>query len=432
VSFEAMRVTELELGDTALGEGLAAEAARGYSRALCLTRIHGEPLGFMSVDLRGEPVAGEELRRAALAHFADALERHLVRDGIDSPDVPAQWPAACMSHAGSAGPEKPVTVVVPTRERPERLLACLETLLAQEQRAASIVVVDNAPSTSCTREVVHSLRQRFPQLRYEREPRRGQAWARNRGLAAAETPIVAFVDDDVLVDRRWLAETAAAFGAAPDVGCVTGMILPAELDTEAQQLLEAYGGFSKGFDRRIFGVDRPDRPDDPLFPYTTGTIGSGASMAFDTELLRAIGGFDTALASGPAPCGGEELSAFLRLLKQGRSIVYEPSAIVWHFHPRERRQLLRQVRGYGIGLGAYLTACVVDDPRTLFDFARRSRPALRHFLSASSARNENRGRDYPRSLVAAEALGVLVGPFAYVRGRSAARVLSRSAAAPAR
>lgn len=408
--FEPTRVTEVELSDPEPGRHLV-EAANGYSRALCLARIHGEPLGFLSFDLASGAPTASDVRRAASERFGDALVRHRVR--------PTRV-------------DREVTVVIPTRERPERLAACLETLLAQEQPAAAIVVVDNAPSTARTRELVRSLQERSPQLRYEREPRPGQAWARNGGLMAAETPIVAFVDDDVLVDPGWLAATAAAFGAAENVGCVTGMILPAELDTEAQQLLEAYGGFAKGFERRIFSIESAGPSDDPLFPYTTGAVGSGASMAFDRELLLGFGGFETALASGAAPCGGEELSAFLRVLKRGRAIVYEPSAIVWHFHPREWHQLRRQVRGYGIGLGAYLTSCVFDDPRTLLEFARRSRPALRHFLSSGSERNAHRSREYPRSLVVAEALGLLVGPLAYLRGRTTARALARSSAAPAR
>ena len=58
-----------------------------------------------------------------------------------------------------------------------------------------------------------------------------------------------------------------AFGAADNVGCVTGMILPAELQTPAQGWIEQYGGFSKGFRRRIFDLNEY-RPENPLHPYT--------------------------------------------------------------------------------------------------------------------------------------------------------------------
>ena len=169
---------------------------------------------------------------------------------------------------------------------------CLYALLDLEYPRYDIVVVDNDPDTADSAEMIAH---HFPEsVRYVREDRRGLASAHNRGLAEVRGEIVAFVDDDVVVDRHWLTGIAEGFAADSGVGCVTGLILPAQLDTPAQLLLERHGGFDKGFGLQIFDTD-DHRPGDPLFPFTAGRFGSGANMAFDTEVLRRLGGFDPAM-----------------------------------------------------------------------------------------------------------------------------------------
>ena len=78
--------------------------------------------------------------------------------------------------------------------------------------------------------------------------------------------IVAFTDDDAIADVYWLAEILRGYAARPSVGCVTGVILPAELRTQAQDWFEQFGGLSKGrgFEREIF---EPGHPQSPLFPF---------------------------------------------------------------------------------------------------------------------------------------------------------------------
>ena len=62
------------------------------------------------------------------------------------------------------------------------------------------------------------------------------------------------------------------------VGCVTGLIMPLELDTHAQLFAEHWWGYSKGFTRCVFDIDGR-RPSDALFPYDAGSFGSGDAAA---------------------------------------------------------------------------------------------------------------------------------------------------------
>ncbi len=317
--------------------------------------------------------------------------------GIGAAGLPLDGPAPCALARQAFLREAPfVSVVVATRDRPQSIAACLRSLGALEYPRFEVIVVDNVPTSSETRELVQQAtadrggpghpgasRPRAPVVRYAREDRPGPSWARNRGLDLARGELVAFTDDDVLLDPRWLTELVRGFGAGPDVACVTGPIVPRELETPAQIWLEQYGGFCKGFAQRVY--DRRDnRPPDPLFPYTVGRFGSGANMAFRAATLRALGGLDPALGPATPTLAGEDIALFLEVVLRGHQLVYQPGAIVYHAHSRDFQRFRRQIYAYGVGLAACVTKSVLDHPGSLPDLLQspargaglRPRPAL--------------------------------------------------------
>ncbi|MDT5075605.1 MAG: hypothetical protein QOJ80_242 [Mycobacterium sp.] len=410
--------TEVELSAPPT-ELLLAEPSTNTRRILALARLHGHPLGIVVLD--------GTIDRSWATHsttvwsaMRGAVNDHLAADGL--PPVEGLDSLACATHPLARCVQrraevlaKPpyITVVVATRERPESLRSCLNALLDMEYPRYDIVVVDNDPDTADTSEL---LAHYFSEsVHYVRENRRGLASAHNRGLVEAQGEIVAFVDDDVIVDRHWLTAIAEGFAADSSVGCVTGLILPAQLDTPAQLLLERHGGFDKGFRLRVFDTDG-HRPDDPLFPFTAGRLGSGANMAFDTEVLRRLGGFDPAIGIGTFARGGDDLAAFFRVVL-GHRVVYQPGAIVWHRHHREMAALRNQAFGYGVGLGAFLTSVLVHEPRMWSLLLRRLPTGVGYAFSASSARNRGRYDGWPSELARLEKRGLLSGPMAYAVSR---------------
>ena len=86
----------------------------------------------------------------------------------------------------------------------------------------------------------------------------------------------------------------------------------------------------------------------------------------------AIGGFDPATGAGTPAKGGDDLIAFLRTIVDGGTLVYEPGAVVRHWHRRDYQGMRRQAFGYGMGLGAYLTAAVWRQPALLASMLRRA------------------------------------------------------------
>jgi GT2 family glycosyltransferase len=302
-------------------------------------------------------------------------------------------------------------VVVSTRDRPEELERSLSSLLVQRYADFEIVVVDSAPSTDATELLVRTLAATDSRLRYLRESLPGLSRARNRGLAEARGWFIAFTDDDVRVDAGWLGALASGFAVSEDVGCVTGLSLPAELESPAQVLFEQFGGFRGGFERIVFDGTAP-RDGDPLYPYRLGAFGSGLNMAFRGDAIRRLGGFDLSLGAGSPTGGGEDIDAFIRLVRGGGRLVYEPRAIVWHYHRREIAGLRRQLRGSGSGMSALMTKLLLSRSSRV-DLLCRTRPGFRYLLSSSSPKNEKKGPEYPRSLTWAELVGVLLGPFMY-------------------
>ncbi len=191
---------------------------------------------------------------------------------------------------------------------------------------------------------------------YFREDRTGLDVARNTGARLAETDIVAYADDDVVLHHRWLERLANAFDA-PDIMAVTGLLLPGELDTPAQQIFERYWGFGRGYQRIDFGPEYFARVRGYGCP--AWVIGAGASMAFRRSTFDEVGWFDERLDVGAAGCSGDS-ELWYRILAAGGRCRYEPSAVAFHTHRREYDDLRKQIFGYMRG---HVTALFVQFER---------------------------------------------------------------------
>jgi glycosyltransferase involved in cell wall biosynthesis/O-antigen/teichoic acid export membrane protein len=385
---------------------------------LALVRLHGHPLGTVSTHLEGRGRDPEVIAETVWAELADAIRDHCRADGHPVPNRlgPEGLPARPCRRPLTASAESPfVSVVLPTLSRPLSLSRCLESLLAVEYPHFEVIIVDNDPADSATRWVADRLRA-DPRFRYVSEPRRGASRARNRGLAEARGTLVAFTDDDVVVDRHWLSALAARFAEVPRVACVTGLVIPARLDSIAQHWFEEYGGFNKGFTQRNFEL--ADESHGGFFPYAPGAFGSGNNVAFRTDDLRVLGGYDEALGPGTHSLAGEDLALFVSVITTGGRLGYEPSAIVHHDHRESHAELLDQLHAYGVGLSAMLTGRALSSPYHFRAIVRRIPRGVLAVLSTSSWKNANRSRNYPRDLNRAEIFGLLRGPWAYLRSRS--------------
>jgi GT2 family glycosyltransferase len=399
--FAPLRIVDADLSQ-GLPDLLRTDPTTGqtYGGAWCLIRNAGQPVKIMEVPLDQRVLSSDNFRALVMA------------DGQISPPPPL---------SPAIGPKAPhVTVVIATRDRAQSLRRCLDSLLVQTYPKMDIVVVDNAPSSAETFDLIETTYAPTGRVTYVLEKKPGLARAHNAGIAAATGEVIAFTDDDVIVDPSWVSAIAANFASSNQIGCVTGLILPAELETRAQYWTEGHGGFGKGLTRTVFDPARPDHHG-PLFPYAAGAFGSGANMAFRRATLARMGGFDAALGAGTIARGGDDLSGFFAVLQSGDQIAYEPGAIVWHHHRRSEEGMRRQAYGYGVGLGAYLTKLIVENPARIVVFLCRFPAALRHLFSRKSGKLDRLPHDYPTRLVWSERWGIVMGIPAYLRSLHALR-----------
>ncbi len=273
--------------------------------------------------------------------------------------------------ASSPGKLPSLTVAICTKDNPREISRCLKQLLdvtsEQSERCVEILVVDNASSSRETHEVVRSV----TGVHYAAEPKPGLNFARNRAVQESTTDLIAFIDDDVTVDRHWLTGIEKALREHPDAGAVTGLVLPSELVTDAQILFERRGGFEKSFTTLRYGRTLPGHP---FYPCIGGKFGTGCNMAFRRSVLVELGGFDEALDTGASLPGGGDTDMLYRVVRGGYPLIYEPQFLVFHRHRRHYRQLRNQYcRSWGQGLMAFVVKSYMHDPA--------QRPNLRRLVA---------------------------------------------------
>jgi O-antigen biosynthesis protein len=412
--FAGLTVMEVELC-----EPLPAVLPQDQGHRLwVLARLHTEPLGAFVLDLDSRELSPAQFGQALWCHLEDILAARFGAAGLPAPDQltgagltvePELWP---FLRARSAALERApaISVVVCTRNRPDRLKVCLQHLQRQQYPEFEVIVVDNGPENDAAGEVVAAVTD--SRFRYVQEPRIGLSRARNTGISVASNDVVAFLDDDEEPDAFWLAALAVGFQRASDVGCVTGLILPARLDSEAQVLFEELGGHSKdrGFSAALFAADGAQSPLYPRPPF-----GAGGNMAFRREALTKIGGFDPALGAGTPARGAEDTLALTLVLLAGYKIAYEPAAFVRHHHYQDFTGLARQLQGYALGLTAFYTALVLRRPRVLIDLMRLLPSAIRYLRSSTLSKPATES-EFLTGFTQGSRRAMLSGPPAYLRG----------------
>ena len=294
---------------------LELEDSIGYGRARLLVTAGSATRGFVELPIVDGVVDSGALR-AAIESLPERTEPQLATR-------PAQ------------------SVVLCTRDRPDLLREALESLLALDYEKFEIIVVDNASTTDASERVVREFAD--PRIRLIKESVPGLARARNTGALAAAHDIVAFTDDDVIVDAGWLQGIALGFGRDSGVACVCGIVPSGEIRSASQAYFDRRVTWARSCVPKMFDMASPPAGD-RLFPFRVGEYGTGANFAVSRASLFGLGGFDEALGAGSRAGGGEDIDWFVRTVVSGGRLAYEPSAIVWHRNRADAESLELQAR----------------------------------------------------------------------------------------
>jgi glycosyltransferase involved in cell wall biosynthesis len=221
-------------------------------------------------------------------------------------------------------PSPLVSVVVPTHNRADMLVRCLEALAAQSYAPLEVIVVDDG-SRDDTPGALERFKQAHPNLAlvtFRNEPQRGANASRNRGIAASRGELVAFEDDDCVADPGWVAGLVAAF-SSERVGAVSGMVD----DPAPKNIYDlAFGGT-----HRVYGKLHASRL-------------TGCNMCVRRALLEGKLDEDRAPVSSDMSVSGrgDEEDLYLKLKAEGHEVHVAPEARVLHVHYYSRSSFFRQ------------------------------------------------------------------------------------------
>ncbi len=235
----------------------------------------------------------------------------------------------------------------------ERALSSIRNQPSIPTEAWEVLVVDNNSSDDTRRVVEGLITGGFVNLRYLFEGRQGKSFALNTAVRGSRGKILAFTDDDCLVDSNWLAAIMKEFKAYPELGGIGGRVelydkaaAPIAQRTNSERLLLS-------------------RPDQPL------SLIIGCNMAFRKNIFDLVGGFDIALGPGTAiGAVSEDLDFLYRAYKARVNLVYSPDIVVYHDHRRLNGRDTESVRKrYTIGRGALYCKHILDRDLDILKFA---------------------------------------------------------------
>jgi len=287
-----------------------------------------------------------------------------------------------------------LTVAICTAGERSTLDTAIRSLVAQEWSPTGgleVLVVDNSRgvSTFVPRVVEEIAQDSAIPVRYAREPQVGLGFARNAASANADGEIVAFVDDDAVVDPGWARALLATYGET-DASAVGGRVDPLWDGERPSWLGDELLGYLSIVD---YGPERRECHF-PHYPF-------GVNISFRRSTLEAVGGFATALGGGGAPTYlMDEIDVCRRMERAGYRIYYTPDARVQHLVPASRMtQAFFFQRAAVLGRAtARMGWSSPEVPRTLPACLKgevlAGQRALRHGVRALLLRATRHERDY--------------------------------------
>lgn len=206
----------------------------------------------------------------------------------------------------------------------KRTLASAASMEGWDSADRELLVVDNN-SKDDTKVVVDGFtRASGVNCRYILEKEQGLSHARNRGIREARGEIIAFTDDDVLLDKHWLRNISLEFENG-GVACVGGKILPV-WESPCPAWLK--GDLLDVLALQDLG-EKKIKLDNPVI--------WGANLSFHSSMFRKHGFFDTKLGNMEGKFyGGEETKFVDLLLEKGENVHYCPNVLVHHCIPESR------------------------------------------------------------------------------------------------
>jgi glycosyltransferase involved in cell wall biosynthesis len=248
-----------------------------------------------------------------------------------------------------------VSVIVCTHNRAHRLeqtLNSLQQMTVPADLAWELIIVDNNSSDN-TKEVMDSFIDKSSlHVKYVIERNQGVSHARNMGIQEANGDIIAFTDDDCIVDRYWITSILKEFHSDESIAGIGGRVL-------------LYNKMDRPISIRVHA-------ERTILPSTDRILKLmiGCNMAFARPVFDEVGIFDTDFGVGSRFASSEDLDFLYRVYKKGLKIVYSPDILVYHNHGRRSDEQIKSLmQGYAIGRGAFYCKYILRGDKDIVYFA---------------------------------------------------------------
>jgi glycosyltransferase involved in cell wall biosynthesis len=214
-----------------------------------------------------------------------------------------------------------------------------------------LIVVDNNSSDNTQQIVDGFLNKSDLNAKYITERHQGLSYARNTGIQESSGNIIAFTDDDCIVDRHWIASISREFQSGESIAGIGGRV-------------ELYNKMDRPVSVRLYR-EKMTLSSDRLF-----NLIIGCNMAFARHVFDEVGMFDTDFGVGTKFASAEDSDFLYRAYKKGLKIIYSPDILVYHNHGRRNdEQINKLYKGYAIGHGAFYCKHILMADKEVFRLA---------------------------------------------------------------
>ena len=221
-----------------------------------------------------------------------------------------------------------ISVIIVTKNRPIKLSQALKSVFENKIKANEVIVINEGSS-------LQKIKRKFPQksLKFFNLAKTNLSSGRNLAIKKAKSEIIAFTDDDCIVDENWLANIEKSFKKSPQTVAVFGKVNPYLKNKNLKHFCPCT-------------ITRKKEKTIKKPSYHVKNIGYGNNMAFKSSIFKKEKNFKTWLGAGSIGMSAEDAEIALRLLLRGYQLKYDPTIKVKHDRWLSKEEQIEQKKYY--------------------------------------------------------------------------------------